>query len=280
MSHPPPLRSALFLALGLSCAMGCGSGPSEEDIQHGEAEYQLAVGLLGESNVAGAYEHLTEAIRLDPDNAEAHLLLGNLRLFRSDHTNAEASFREAIAANERLGTSGIPALRSDALNSLGVLYIHEERLDEAVEVLTEAAADPLNHTPHLAWGNLGWARYLRHEYDEALIALDQALRSQPGFCVGWYRLGQVYFDMGEAATGEEGYAHADEALTHAIEVESEECQQLQDAWLLRGRSRMALGRPEDAVADFERCVELDRSTESGRACATLLDADEEEGEDG
>lgn len=259
-------------------APGCGSGPSEEEVQRSEAEYQLAVGLLGESNVAGAYEHLTEAIRLDPDNAEAHLLIGNLRLFRADYAGAEASFREAIAANERLRTSGIPALRSDALNSLGVLYIHQGRLDEAVEVLSESAADPLNHTPHLAWGNLGWARFERHEYSEALVALDQALRSQPGFCVGWYRLGQVYFAMGdvaregEAADGGEGsYAHADEALTHAIDVESAECRQMQDAWLLRGRARARLERDEDSIADFERCVELDGSTESGRACAAFLD---------
>lgn len=277
-----------MLALGIAAAaLGCAGGPSEEDIQRSEAEYQLAVGLLGESNVAGAYEHLTESIRLDPDNAEAHLLLGNLQLFRANYASAEASFREAIAANDRLARSGIPALRSDALNSLGVLYIHQSRLDEAVDVLSESAADPLNHTPHLAWGNLGWARFERHEYSEALVALDQALRAQPGFCVGWYRLGQVYFAMGEAGAGatapdgaatgdgEDSYIHADEALTHAIEVESEECQQMQDAWLLRGRARQILGRGDDAVADYERCVELDRSTESGRACAELLDAEGE-----
>lgn len=274
----------MALALWLAGAAGCASGPSEEDIQRSEAEYQLAVGLLGESNVAGAYEHLADAIRLDPDNAEAHLLFGNLQLFRANYAAAEASFREAIAANERLRTSGIPALRSDALNSLGVLYIHQGRLDDAVEVLAESAADPLNHTPHLAWGNLGWARYERHEYAEALVALDQALRAQPGFCVGWYRLGQVYFAMGEAGTGasedddaEASFAHADEAATHAIEVESEECRQMQDAWLLRGRTRTRLGRDEDAVSDFERCVELDPSTDSGRACAAMLDDVGDEG---
>jgi tetratricopeptide (TPR) repeat protein len=79
-----------------------------------------------------------------------------------------------------------------------------------------------------------------------------------------------------SAAGEAGgdaqslLAQADEALTHALEVDRDECRALQDAWLLRGETRARLGRREEAIADFERCVELDANTEAGQACAGFL----------
>ena len=147
---------ALALATSLSLA-ACAGGPSEEDIHRSEAEYQLAVGLMGEENFAGAFQHLDESIRLDPDNAQAHLLLGNLHLFRGDYEASERELLAAIDANVRLERSGLPSLTPDAKNSLGVVYIHTHRLDDAVRVLTESSQDLMNTTPHLALGNLGWA---------------------------------------------------------------------------------------------------------------------------
>jgi type IV pilus assembly protein PilF len=277
---PSPSRSAhfgvrsqaLMIALtGITTGIaGCGGGPTEEDVRRSESEFNLAVGLMEEHNFAGAFQHLDQAIQLDHDNAEAHLLLGNLYLFREDYGHAEEHLREAIAANLRVATAGRPALAGEAQNSLGVVYIQSHRYPEAVEALRVATGDLMYRTPHLAWGNLGWAYYELHDYTQALEALRQAVQLQPQFCGGWYRLGQVSFALGEAGTDATGFAHAEEALTHALEVEADECQALQDAWLLRGETRDRLGRHEDAVADFERCVELDGESASGRQCQTLL----------
>lgn len=273
----PPLsrqRSALALGVvvvsGITGIIGCGGGPTEEDVHRSESEFNLAVGLMEEHNFAGAFQHLDQAIQLDRDNAEAHLLLGNLYLFREDFPHAEEHLREAIAANERVTTAGRPALPGEAQNSLGVVYIQSERYPEALVALRAATGDLMYRTPHLAWGNLGWAYYEMHDYSEALTALRQAVQLQPQFCGGWFRLGQVSFALGEAGTDATGFAHAEEALTHALEVDADECRALQDAWLLRGETRARLGRQEDAIADFERCVELDGESQSGRQCQTLL----------
>lgn len=275
----------------------CG-GPSEEDVRRSQAEYDLGVGLMNERNLAGAFQHLQEATRLDPDNAEAHLVLGTLFLLREDFDPAERELRAALAANERLGRSGRPALESEAHNTLGVLYIHRQRFAEAVTELRLATGDLMNRTPHLAWGNLGWAYYEQRDYAQALEALDQSVQSQPQFCNGWYRIGQVHFAMAQqggaqqpaaeappdgADPSREHLVRADEALTRGLEVDADECRALQDAWLLRGQTRARLGRQEDAIADFERCVELDPNTEAGRQCAGLLDQDDgsdDEPEDG
>ena len=89
-------------------------------------------------------------------------------------------------------------------------------------------------------------------------------------------LGQVGFARGEAHTAgtdggdSEGFVHAEEALTRALEVDDEGCRNLQEAWLLRGETRARLGRRDEAIQDFERSVELAANTEAGRACAGFL----------
>jgi type IV pilus assembly protein PilF len=264
-------------AAGLSGVLlaGCPGGPSDEDLNRSRTEYDLGVGLFGENNIAGAFQHLQEAVRLDPENVEAHMVLGTLHALRGENEAAERHLRTTIETNQRLGAAGLPALTPDAYNTLGVLYINTHRLEEAVSALRTSTGDLMNRTPHLAWGNLGWAYYELERYPEALEALGQAVRLQPQFCAGWYRVGQVRFAEArqsvEASGDAQGaLAQADEALTHALEVDRDECRALQDAWLLRGETRARLGRREEAIADFERCVELDANTEAGRACAGLL----------
>lgn len=255
---------------------GCPGGPSDEDLQRSRAEYDLGVGLYNENNVAGAFQHLQEAIRLDPENIEAHMVLGTLHMLRAEVEPAERHLRIAIDTNTRLGPAGLPALTPDAYNTLGVLYINAQRYAEAVTVLRQATADLMNRTPHLAWGNLCWAYYEMHEHGPATEACQQAVRVQPQFCNGWYRLGQIDFAIGQAAEesasggGVEAFSRAESSLTHALEVDRDECRALQDAWLLRGETRARLGRREEAISDFERCVELAPSTEAGQACAGFL----------
>ncbi len=251
--------------------MGCG-GPSEDDLRRSVAEYDLGVGLMQEQNVAGAFQHLQESVRLDPDNADAHLLLGNLFLFRQEFENSERHFREALRANASLDRAGRPALNAEANNSLGVLYIHWRRFDDAVRVLREATGDLMNRRPYFAWGNLGWAYYEQQEYDQAMPALEQAVQLNPRFCNGWYRIGQVHLARARATGATENFERAEDALTTALEVDDDGCRRLQEAWQLRGQARAQLGQREESVADLERCVELGAESEAGRTCAAMLES--------
>ncbi|MCS6856720.1 MAG: tetratricopeptide repeat protein [Sandaracinaceae bacterium] len=243
------------------------------------SEYELGLGMYGEGNVGGALEHLLEAVRLDPENVEALWVLGTLYAFRGEYARAEEYLNRTIQANERLGRAGIPALTPDAKNTLGVVYIHTRRYEDAIRVLQASASDPMNRTPHLAWGNLGWAHFERGELDQAQAALEQAIRLQPRFCAGRYRLAQVFFEKGRVSAGrsdreaEEWFARSEESLDRTLESGQEECKALQEAWLLRGEVRARRGRKNEAIADFERCVELDPQTKTGRLCAQFLEED-------
>ncbi|MCZ7682766.1 MAG: tetratricopeptide repeat protein [Sandaracinaceae bacterium] len=191
MATPAP-KHALFgsiVMLALAAA-GCGAGVTRDQIERSEREYQLGVGLWGESNAPGAFEHLLRAIELDPDNAEAHHFLGNLFwIVRRDFARAEQHFREALRANEV--APGPAGLAADVKNSLGVLYVNAGRHEDAIAVLREAASDLMNRQPALSWANLGWAYHEGGQNEPALEALNQAVQIAPTLCLAWYRLGQV-----------------------------------------------------------------------------------------
>lgn len=259
---------AIAIAALIMC-VGCGGGPSRDDVLRSEREFDLGRGLFGEQDFAGAYEHLLEAISLDPDNAEAHLLLANLFfLQRADFERAEHHYREALRSAE--ATEQRTGLPSDARNSLGVMYIHMERYDAAVEELQAASSDLMNRDPGLAKTNLGWVHILREDYQAAIEVLGGAVRQSPQLCIAWYRLGQARSEL-------EQYERADDALSRGLDVENEDCQRLQAAWRLRGEVRAHRGLRAEAIGDLERCVELARDTEDGQACQRLLDSSATEG---
>jgi type IV pilus assembly protein PilF len=262
-----PLRALCLAVIAASCA----GGPSREQVEEAQRAYELGVGLYQERNHPGAFDELLRAVRLDPDHAEAHLALGHLFLLRPDAEQAEHHFLEAIRAN---GASQMRSgLEADAKNSLGVLYIHARRFEEAVQLLRESARDLMNRDPAVAWTNLGWALFESGDQAGAIEAYDQALRMSPALCLAWYRLGQV-------RAAREEWEPAETALNHVLDVEDETCRRLQVGWRLRGEVRARLGHRAEAIQDLERCVELSPETEDGAACRRLLESQPAAGSDG
>lgn len=224
-------------------------------------EFTLAASLREEGNIPGALERLRIALELDPGNARAHLLLGYIHLERKDYPRAEQALRQGIALlAER---EDMAATLAEARNVLGVVLLEQERHDEAIPLLRAAASDMLNHAPWYAWGNLGRAYYEKGDYAQAKEALEQAVRVQPRFCLGHYQLGRTLFAM-------EDFEAAEAALTRSLEAD-ERCERFyQEAWALRGETRARLGEREDAIADFERCLELGPDTTAGQTCERFL----------
>jgi Tfp pilus assembly protein PilF len=253
----------VWTALALTW-VACGGPASAENALRAQKEYELSVGLLGEQNVPAAFEHLFKSVELDPHNPEPHQLLGNLYMLRGDLKKAEEELLRSKALAEHNPAYGAPFV-AEVENSLGVVLVHQKRYDEAIALLRQTAANILNRTPYLAWGNLGWAYSEKGQHAQAIEALVQSVRHQPRFCLGYYRLGKAYLEVRE-------FERAEEALTHGLEVPDEGCKSLQDAYHLRGEARARLGRRQDAIADFERCVELSGESVAGRACQDYLEA--------
>lgn len=227
-------------------------------------EFQLAASLHNEGNRAAAVEHLRKSLELDPHNASAEALLGFIFMERQDYHTALDHLRkaESLLSKER-GVVGVGRTQAEVRNWLGITLIELRRYDDAIAVLRESASDATNAAPHLAWGNLGLAYYRKGEYEEALDALEQAIRIQPRFCVGYYRMGQVYF-------AKHDLKKADEALNKALDADKLCSQQYQDAYRLRGEVRARLGKRDDAIHDFERCVQIAPNSDDAAACRRML----------
>jgi tetratricopeptide (TPR) repeat protein len=217
-----------------------------------------------EGNTPGAFEHAQTALDLDPENAEAYLVLGMLHLERGTFDEAESSVLKGVEILGEAGSSG--ATLAEARNLLGAVFVERRKYAEAAEAYRASAADPLNRTPHLAWGNLGRVRILQGRPADALEPLLVAVRHQPRFCLGFLFLGEAYYQL-------DRFEEAEQALVQATEAD-ESCAddaRLQRAWRLRGETRARLGHREEAVQDFERCVELGPNSDDGRACQRVLE---------
>ncbi|MGB3050718.1 MAG: tetratricopeptide repeat protein [Polyangiales bacterium] len=246
--------------------MGCAttSATGTPDGERSYREFQLAASLRDEGQTAGAIEHLRKALELDAQNAEAHLLLGFIQMERRSYQNAETHLATAIKLLEKQQHGG--STLAEARNIYGLCLIELGRYDEAVVVLRESASDELNTAPHLAWGNLGLAQFHLEEYQETVSSTMEAVRIQPRFCVGYYTMARAFWHLQQLKDAERalvGALEADPSCSKSVE--------LQGAWRLRGEVRARLGHRRDAVADLERCVELEPYSNDGRMCQTLLE---------
>lgn len=259
-------RRAAAASMGLCAALwiGCGASggePAGDPRRMSESEYDLARDAwLRQGNPRKALGHALAAVEHDDENAEAAHLVALIYLDFCRRDQADCRLEES----ERYARQAL-AVREDfreARNTLGVVLVHRRKYDDAIAVLTPLTQDILYETPENAWGNLGWAYLERGSLDRAVDALERSLALQPMFCVGAFRLG-IAFER------KRQLAKALEALDRALGTDDPGCRALQDGFAARGRVLVALGRPADARADLDRCVELSVSTPAGRECATL-----------
>lgn len=217
-----------------------------------------------EHNVEGAIPHLERAMRLNPENAVAPLMLGLAYGQLGFFPRAEAPLRRAVElfTAQSVNDESLRSSLADARNSLGVVLMNLGRYDEALPILRLATEEITYGSQHLALGNLGLCLIHRQRYPEAIEVLQRAVRRQPSFCVGNARLGEAYARSNDAA-------HALEALNRAIATSVAGCDHFQDAFLWRAKARIQLHQPDAAREDLQRCVTLGANTPEGQECASL-----------
>ena len=255
---------ALAMASGIACAPASGNPHAQSPERQSEAQYDLAREYFYKGHPREALDFALKADKLDDGNVKAlyftaaiylEFCSGDRRLASPDCelNQAESYARKALDKDEHF---------RDARNLLGNVLILEKKYAEAITTLEPLVKDPSYNAPHLAWGNLGWAQVLDGHVDEGIASLRNAV-TQPKFCVGFYRLGVAYEKKGDLASAEQN-------LTSALQVDSPDCQNLQDALLERGEVRLKLGRTDEACGDFGRCRDVSITTEPGRACAAAM----------
>lgn len=253
----------LVIVIGALVQIGCGgSRISEKSIDKSSRFYEAAsVAWYEEKNTLLAIRNLERSLEANPENDEAHYLLGIIRFAREEYDEAEKHLAETIrlreANNDRSGKAG-------AENNLGLLYIHRKNYAKAIELLKSSVGEVMNREPWLAMGNLGWAYIEIGDYDAAVESLRRAVFEQPAYCVGLYRLGQVSYLRKD-------YEKSVIYLKQAIETPQPGCDQLQEAYRYLGMSLLRVEQDKAAVNAFRRCVEIDRVSDAGIECARILE---------
>jgi hypothetical protein len=131
-----------------------------------------------------------QAIKLDPNLAEAYQLLGEALLSLEDWDNAQACFCKVIELDPEF---------SEAYNHLGAVLKHKNFLNEAEDCYRQAIAKNPDYSE--AFHNLGNCLKLTQRFHEAEISYLRALELQPDFEEAQFSLSTLYLLRGQYNEG-------------------------------------------------------------------------------
>lgn len=269
-------RSLLALVLRLSplALAGCGPAHLQHDVNASERRYLLGADLFQKNMLAPAMEELTKAVELNTDNADAHNLLGLVYLRKAvegeelfsrsqclrgdalslekqgadaDFVKAEKEFRAAVKIRPDF---------SEAHNNLTVVAQHFGRFDEAISEAESALSNIAYREAFAAEGNLGLAYTSKGDLVRAAAQLRKAVFEQPKFCVGHFRLAEVYKQQNEL----------DQARSELDLVFADKSCPIQEAYHLGGIVWLKLGDRDHSRELFRHCVELAPKSCLAREC--------------
>lgn len=162
------------------------------------------------SNAKEAIEHYQQSISLSPGNDVALRGLGNIYYeLEEDHDQAILYFEKSLQADEEDSRP--------VYYKLGWLYNDNERYDDAIRVLLKAIEYDTEDSGYRE--ELGYAYYMKKEYEFAITQLNKAISLDENSKLGYYYKGLCF-----VATNKKG-----EALSMYYklkELESEEANEL------------------------------------------------------
>ena len=189
-----------------------------------------------------ATEEAREAVRLNPDNADAHLILAQLYQMQAVGPEAEETIRKAAAEFEEVARLQ-PTDGQSILNLAGIYGQLQEHADAARVWGLYLVLDPGNFEAHVQRGT---HLLLAGESDAAAEVLRTALELEPDSARAYQILGEI------SARGEQ----ADEAIDYyrkALEVEPGNIR----VHLALGEILQQEGRSEEALVQAAAVLEAD-----------------------
>ena len=150
------------------------------------------LGLLDE-----AIEAYKEAIRINPEYADAHFNLGIVLEDKGHFEEAVKAYREAIRINPEF---------AKAYNNLGLALYNNGQLDEAIKACKEAIR--INPEDVGAYSNLGVALVGKGNIDEAMEIFKKVIRINPEYAEVHNNLGNALADKGRIDEAIKAYKEA------------------------------------------------------------------------
>jgi TolB-like protein len=158
-----------------------------EDSGYAPAYAGLAFIHTFEGDEAGGRRFADRAVRLDPQLADAQMVVGVIReFFDWDWPGAQSAFEDAIRSNPG---------HAEAHHELGMLLMRRKRFDEALREVQKALY--LAPTSTRFENGIGEVYVFSGRYDEALGTARKLLAIDSSFIGGYYLRGLAYEQLGK-----------------------------------------------------------------------------------
>ncbi len=185
-----------------------------------------------------AQEFFAQALKDDPNSAEALYGLGSAYLQLQKTTEALDCFQRALKLH-----ASYPGTLPNAWNNLGILAAREGNFDAAIEYFQHALQIDPQHS--IALGNLGSAYRQKKDWAQAKTMLERALAINPDDPEANYSLGMVYAQQNDTE-------HAYEYLQKAIAARPAYPEALNNLGILY----LHTGKPAEATQSFEQAIRV------------------------
>jgi tetratricopeptide (TPR) repeat protein len=181
---------------------------------------------------------LQQAVRDDPQSAEALYGLGSAYLQQKKNSEARDCFQRSLQLH-----ASYPGTMPNAWNNLGLLAAREGNTDSAIEYFRRALQIDPQHS--IALQNLGNAYRQKRDWPQARHALEQSLALNADDPEANYSLGMVYAQQNDTA-------HAYEYLQKALAVRPVYPEALNNLGILYLRTQ----RADEAIRSFEESIRV------------------------
>jgi tetratricopeptide (TPR) repeat protein len=166
-----------------------------DKVSEGERHLILALDAGLKGDPAGNLAHLTEVVRIFPDDERAHNQLGNLYFGRQDYEKAIAEYVKATSINPDFSTP---------YNQLGYAYRFLERFGDAEAAFkTYTQRIPNDPNPYDSYAEL---LMKTGRFDESIAAYEKALSIDPNFVNSYVGIGNDYLAMGKSDQARAAFA--------------------------------------------------------------------------
>lgn len=210
--------------------------------EHDEAWGQRGIAKFQIKDYPGALEDLTHVIRKNlPDHGKYLYYLARVKAELEDYEGAIEDYTKVIDLNQRIEAYHF---RGFALFQVGA---YEESIEDMDRVVTEDANSPT------AYFLMGIAYNKLRRFEEAIENITKAiaLKSKDAFL--YYRRGQFRMNLAKENHSEEVLQQAKEDFDQALKIKHKDT----DSLLARANCYDEMGRYQEAINDYDRCIKLD-----------------------
>ena len=188
---------AVLMVAGLAAA-GCSTPSSDpESTKSAQVHTELAGLYFQRGQYGVALEEVGQALKADPNYAQAYSVRGLVHMTLRDDEQAEADFKKSLSLDKN---------DSDTHNNYGWFLCQRGREQESIPHFMSALKDPLYATPGRAFLNAGLCSRKMGSNKDAKEFFQRALVVQPGMPQALLGLAEISFAEGDYASAKKYFA--------------------------------------------------------------------------